>query len=511
MKKRFTILFFMFTCFWLILGFLSCQTDDYSSSTSNENAADDDDDDDDNNDDNDDSNEETRQISQDELEDKIRGSWVGQMAGVTWGAKTEFKYMGEIIPEDKVPTWDPERINRGYIQDDIYVEITFLDAMVLHGVNPGWQVFGDFFSNSHYPLAHANLAARSKLRKGIPAPDSGHYSNNKHCDDIDWQIEADYIGSMCPGLENAAVELAWKAGHVMNFGDGVLGGVFISAMHAAAFFAADVMEIIEAGRRAVPENTKYRQVLEDVIDWHAQGFTWVETWHLLQDRWGMDDRCPTSPYWLSEFHNIDAKLNGAYVLIGLLYGGGDFEQSMKIAMRCGQDSDCNPSSVGGILGNWVGLSGIPDQFKSELDSELTFIFTDYSLENAIEAQLNLADKIMTMSGAVVEKIGTDEIWTIPPKEKTLPPIFEQWPELPNDQPLLSAEIAGQNGLTVEFSAEATDSDGILAYEWYFGDLVRSTESEPVHKYEQPGTYDVIVFAADAIGNTSRQSLWVTVP
>lgn len=506
MKRRLATILFVMVCFAFVLGVCSCdsRSDDDDDGGSG-------DDDDDNDDDDDDATAEPRKIDRATLEDQVRGSWVGQMAGVTWGAKTEYTYMGEIMPEDQVPIWEPERINRGYLQDDIYVEITFLDAMVQHGVNPGWQVFGEFFSNSKYPLAHANLMARINLRWNIPAPDSGHYANNRHCDDIDWQIESDYVGAMCPGLENAAVELAWRAGHVINYGDGVLGGVFISAMHSAAFFAADVMEIIQAGLSALPEGTKYRQVMDDVVGWYAQGNTWEQTWYLLQDRWGMDDRCPTSRLWENECHNIDAKLNGAYVLIGLLYGEGDFETSMRIAMRCGQDSDCNPSSVGGILGNWMGLSQIPDPFKSELNSEKRFLFTDYSLEDAIGVQLDLAGQVMTLSGAQAEGDGADEIWTIPPKQQVLAPIFEQWPESANDPPVLVAQISGQSDLSVEFSAGATDDDGIVAYEWYFGDLTRSAEPHPTHLYAQPGTYDVVAYASDSTGNTSWQQISVTVP
>jgi len=116
-------------------------------------------------------------------------------------------------------------------------------------------------------------------------------------------------------------------------------------MHARAFTASSVDEIIEAGRQAAPEGSEYRQVIEDVLAWKEQGNTWEQTWRLLQDKWGEDDRCPDG---ISSPFNIDAKLNGAYILIGLLYGEGDFKQSMRIAMRAGQDSDCNPSSVGGI-------------------------------------------------------------------------------------------------------------------------------------------------------------------
>ena len=55
-------------------------------------------------------------------------------------------------------------------------------------------------------------------------------------------------------------------------------------------------------------------------------------------------------------------INGAYVYMGLLYGGGDFWKTMNISMRCGRDSDCNPSSCAGILGTILGMKGIPDKW-----------------------------------------------------------------------------------------------------------------------------------------------------
>ncbi|HTL28476.1 MAG TPA: hypothetical protein VL282_04625 [Tepidisphaeraceae bacterium] len=46
---------------------------------------------------------EERRISLDDLRNRIRGAWAGKMAGVSWGAKTEFHYLGKIIPENEVP------------------------------------------------------------------------------------------------------------------------------------------------------------------------------------------------------------------------------------------------------------------------------------------------------------------------------------------------------------------------------------------------------------------------
>lgn len=505
--KRWPLLLMFLLSVCLIFPLTACDdNDDDAADAGDDDATPPDDDDDD--DDNDDTSESLR-IDRATLEDKIIGSWVGQMAGVTWAASTEFHYCGRIIPADEVPEWRPAMINNGFIQDDLYVEIPFLEVLTEQGVITGWAAFGEAFRDTVFPLWHANKAARDNLRHGVPAPASGHYSVNEHCDDIDWQIEADFIGSICPGLVNEAIDMSWRAGHVMNYGDGVLGGVFVSAMHAAAFFAADVSEIIEAGRLSLPVGSEYRTVIEDAIGWCADGKTWEENWQLLQEKWGLDDRCPDFTHFPTKAKNIDAKLNGAYILLGLLYGEGDLEESMRIAMRCGQDSDCNPSSVGGILGNWLGVSGIPEKYKSALRPDTSFLFTDYSLREAVAAQLDQAEQVLTMAGASVE--GEGRIWTIPASAEILPPILEQWPNEANDLPVLTARLVSQDGAHVRCEANASDADGILDYEWYFGDLRRARGAAVEHAYAAPGTYEIIVIVADGIGNTAWQSLSVAVP
>ena len=48
-------------------------------------------------------------------------------------------------------------------------------------------------------LWHANLAARRALKRGVPATLSGTPKYNAHANDIDFQIESDFIGLMTPG------------------------------------------------------------------------------------------------------------------------------------------------------------------------------------------------------------------------------------------------------------------------------------------------------------------------
>ena len=71
-----------------------------------------------------------RTLTIEEYRDKMKGAWVGQMVGVSWGQPTEFKWKDEIIPADKVPVWTSDFPNRmAYGNDDLYVEMTFLKTL----------------------------------------------------------------------------------------------------------------------------------------------------------------------------------------------------------------------------------------------------------------------------------------------------------------------------------------------------------------------------------------------
>ena len=61
----------------------------------------------------------TRAFTAEELKDRIEGSWAAQMIGVTWGASTEFCYLGRIIPVNEVPEWKAQMINDAFGQDDL--------------------------------------------------------------------------------------------------------------------------------------------------------------------------------------------------------------------------------------------------------------------------------------------------------------------------------------------------------------------------------------------------------
>jgi hypothetical protein len=323
------------------------------------------------------------------------------MIGVSYGAPTEFRALARIN-EGALPPWTPDRVSNSLGQDDLYVDMTFAKVLDDKGLDATTEDFGAMFKEAKYSLWHANLAARRALRRGVPATLSGTPKYNAHANDIDFQIESDFIGLMAPGLPRAANDIAWRAGRVMNYGDGIYGGMFVAGMYSAAFFEKDPRKVVEAGLASIPAKSPYGRLIADVLAWSKQyPGDWKKVWRLVEDRWDKRDPCPDGA--LRPF-NIDAKLNGAYIALGLLYGGGDFGKTLEIATRSGQDSDCNPASAGGILGVILGYNSIPDEWKGGIPALAgrKFDFTDFSFDGIVESTEKRTLALIVKTGGRVE-------------------------------------------------------------------------------------------------------------
>ena len=351
-------------------------------------------------------------LSVNEYRDKMKAGWIGQIAGVSWGAPTEFKWRDEIIPADKMPPWRPEMINDAFGQDDLYVEMTFLRTLEQYGIDVSIRQAGIDFANSGYPLWCANNAGRTNLRRGIAPPDSGHPQFNKCPNDIDYQIEADYSGLFAPGMPQVAVDLGERFGRLMNYGDGMYAGQFVGAMYAAAFFESDPVKIIEIALRSIPSDSQHAEMVRDLVAWYrADPDHWEATWEKCQEKYR---RNPA--YQKASNGGIDCKINGAYVLMGLLYGKRDPDQTILISCRCGMDSDCNPSSSAGVLFTTMGFRNLPKRFNTGLDEKREFSHTAYNFPRLLDVCDKLTRDFLAQQGGRVERAANgDEYFVIPVK------------------------------------------------------------------------------------------------
>ncbi len=347
-------------------------------------------------------------ITRNELENKIKGGWAGQVIGCTFGGPTEFQWNGTMIQDYLRIPWDNTRCTWYYdnfpaLYDDIYMDLTFVNVFENEGLDAPASAHALAFANADYLLAHANQAARVNILNGIMPPESGHWTKNAHSEDIDFQIEADFAGLMSPGMVNQSAEICDKIGHIMNFGDGWYGGVYVAAMYSLAFISDDIEYIVTEALKTIPGQSQFYRCMDDVIAWWRQyPDDWKQTWFECQKKWSSDIGCPMCVY---QIHNIDAKINAAYILIGLLYGEGDFSRTMEITTRCGYDSDCNPASAGGILGTMLGYEGIPEYWLDPLKpvEDRHFSYTTLSLNDVYELGAKHAIEILERNGAIISE------------------------------------------------------------------------------------------------------------
>ncbi|HKK40881.1 MAG TPA: ADP-ribosylglycohydrolase family protein, partial [Bacteroidales bacterium] len=363
----------------------------------------------------------TRTITPEILKDKIAGGWAGKMIGVTYGAPTEFRALGKIY-NDPI-NWVPSDVKGSIWQDDIYVQLTFLMSMDKYGMDAPARKFQEMFARAGYPLWHANMQARKNYYDSIFAPQSGNPVNNIHADDIDFQIEADYIGFMCPGMPQTATSIAEKTGHIMNYGDGVYGGIFVSALYSCAYFETNIPDIINRALQSLPSESDYYRIINDVITLHSHyPGNWQRAWQELWNKWGYDHICSAGTSF-----NIDAKLNGAFIVMGLLYGEGNPVKTLEITTRCGEDSDCNPSNAMAVLGVIKGFSGLPADMQEAVNAigDSVFINTTYSFNTAVRSTFAYAKDLIKKNGGKVDENNISVI-TQPP----VPPDLEvSFPEL----------------------------------------------------------------------------------
>ena len=107
----------------------------------------------------------------------------------------------------------------------------------------------------------------------------------------------------------------------------------------------------------IPQQSELYKCIADVLN-GIVNILLTGTRHGLNcKKWSSETGCPDSVF---NAFNIDVKINSAYVVLGLLYGNGDFTKTLEIATRAGQDADCNPSTAGGILGAMIGYEKVPE-------------------------------------------------------------------------------------------------------------------------------------------------------
>ena len=300
--------------------------------------------------------------------EKVYSGWLGKCIGVRFGAPIEnwtyrqiSEYLGEVrdylpIPEGKV--FQPD--------DDTSVPMILLRAVEDYGVGVKAGEIGktllNYLGDQHGSLwwggygISTEHTAYLNLKSGILPPLSGSIAMNGAtvAEQIGGQIFSDIWGLLVPNDPHKAAEYAREASSVTHDGNGVYGGMFVAAMVSAAFACSDPVKMIQQALEVIPEGSEYARMVHAVMGFHsANPADWRACCQFIQTNFGYD-RYP------GIVHIIP---NAAIMMMGMLYGGGDFSQTIEITNMGGWDTDCNVGNVGAVMGVAVGLAGIPDRWR----------------------------------------------------------------------------------------------------------------------------------------------------
>lgn len=192
-----------------------------------------------------------------------------------------------------------------------------------------------------------------RLKQGIPAPQSGSAAMNGKVisEQIGAQIFIDGWGLVSPGNPGQAADLAHRAASVSHDGEAIYGAKVIAAMVAEAFVNRDMDHLLDTAVSFIPPDSIVRRLIDDVREWHMQDKDWRKTLFQVHENYGYDK-------YRGQCHLIP---NHGVIILSLLHGNGDFDESMKIVNTCGWDTDCNSGNVGAILGVRNGLAGLANK------------------------------------------------------------------------------------------------------------------------------------------------------
>ncbi|HSV86081.1 MAG TPA: ADP-ribosylglycohydrolase family protein [Levilinea sp.] len=244
--------------------------------------------------------------------------------------------------------------------DDISGTFTFLRALPDHGNSLDLTPFQVGQTWLNYLIEEKTIlwwggmgnstehTAYLRLKHGIPAPQSGSIALNGPivAEQIGSQIFIDGWAMVAPGNPALAVDLARRAASVSHDREAIYGAQVLAAMEAQAYVESDINRLLDTAVSFIPSDSIIYRLIADLRRWHKIDGDWRRTRQRIVEQYGYND-------YIGNCHMVP---NHALIILGLLYGEGDFQKSLMICNTSGWDTDCNSGNLGCLLGIRNGLS-----------------------------------------------------------------------------------------------------------------------------------------------------------
>jgi hypothetical protein len=358
-------------------------------------------------------------ISVEEYKDKVYASWLAQIIGNIYGLPHENDYIEEPGPETFPYGYGPnierlKEVNGAFSDDDTDIEYIYLLTMEKYGPEPTYaQMAEAWLHHIRRRVWLANRAALAAMHFGFTPPVTGFKDYNPHWFQIDPQLVNEIWAVISPGMVKYAAEKSAWAARITDDDWGIEPTMHYGAMYAAAFFESDVTKLIDIGTVALPAGSRFAQTVEDMkVLYQKYPNDWKKARQEMAQKYYHDEPVDTKTIW-------NANLNGACGILALLYGKGDFQNTLDLACAIGFDADNQAATMAGLLGVMLGIEGLPkdllypieaweEPFNDFYKNVSRYDMPDASLKDMANRMVMQAEKIiLKYGGAKITDNGQD--------------------------------------------------------------------------------------------------------
>lgn len=279
--------------------------------------------------------------------DKLHACWIGKNIGGTIGAPYEGNRNFQDIKGFTTPQGEP------LPNDDLDLQLIWLSAMEDAGPKHiTANTLSEYWINWIGPNFNEYGIAKSNLAEGLLPPMSGEIDNDRWKNSNGAWIRSEIWAALAPAASNVAVKYAVMDAMVDHgLSEGTYAEIFTASLQSAAYAESDINILLSTALEKIPEDCMVAKTVRLVIECYENKTDYRETRERVVE-------------FNKELGWFQAPANLGFVVIGLLYGEGDFKKSMIYAVNCGDDTDCTAATVGATLGIIGGTAAIPEDWKS---------------------------------------------------------------------------------------------------------------------------------------------------
>ncbi len=177
-------------------------------------------------------------------------------------------------------------------------------------------------------------------------------------------IANETLGMNAAGMPEITVRMAEIFGSATSDRDPTLWLKFFSAMYAMAYFEDDIPTLIREAEKVLPEGCWQRQVIDEVFALKEQ---YPTDWRRAVVK--AEKLCYQKKYDLESYIG-ETSINCSFILIGLLFGEGDYYNTCKIISLAGHGGDSTTPVGLGIVGIITGWDALDAASKSIINEKV---------------------------------------------------------------------------------------------------------------------------------------------